>query len=132
MSTHTGTGYWQQQIDSAEWEVRFIANNATEMERVNRYVLYRSAELTTGHGFDYFRVLDSSKDSSGGSISGLPFYSRMNGPEPAIKLPPDEIYHGTHSAGMVMRMFHGPCSTNDSNAYNAKSMLAVMGPTINK
>jgi hypothetical protein len=132
MSTKTGTGYWQRQIDSTMWEVRFIANNATEMELVNRYVLYHSAELTTGHGFDYFRVLNYSNDSSGASISGLPFYSRMNGLQPAIKLPPDEFYVGTHSAGMIVRMFHGLCPTNDSSAYNANSMLAVMGPTINK
>jgi hypothetical protein len=133
MSNETGTGYWQRQIDSTLWEVRFIANNATQMELVNRYVLYHSAELTTGHGFDYFQVLDSSNDSSRASISGLPFYSRMNGLQPEdLKLPPDKFYPGTHSAGMVMRMFHGSYPTNDSNAYNAKSMLAVMGPTINK
>jgi hypothetical protein len=133
MSTHTGTGYWQRQIDSTLWEVRFIANNATEMERVNRYVLYHSAELTTGHGFDYFRVLDNSNDSSGASFSELPFYSRMNGPQPEnLKLPPDKFYAATHSAGMIVRMFQGRCPANDSNAYNAKSMLAVMGPTVNK
>jgi hypothetical protein len=132
MSTHTGTGYWNQQIDSTLWEVRFIANTKTEFPTVNRYVLYHSAELTSGHGFDYFRVLDHSNDSSGASLNELPFYSRTNGPQPAIELPPEKMYAGTHSAGMIVRMFHGPFPTNDSNAYNAKSMLAVMGPTVNK
>ena len=132
MRPDTGTGYSQWQIDSTMWEVRFIANARTGFPTVNRYALYRSAELASVHGYDYFRVLDCSNDSSGASVSGLPYYSRINGPQPAITLPPDKMYAATHSAGMIVRMYRGLCPTNDSNVYNAKSMLAVMGQSINK
>ncbi|HEX5316091.1 MAG TPA: hypothetical protein VFX22_05515, partial [Candidatus Kapabacteria bacterium] len=128
--TKTGTGYWDRQVDSTIWEVRFIANRKTNDSQVNRYLIYRSAELTAGHGFDYFRVLNSSNDSSGASLSGLPYYSRMNGQQPSIKLPPDELYAGTRSTGMIVQMFHGLCPTNDSNSYDAKPVLATMGPKL--
>ncbi len=36
------------------------------------------------------------------------------------------------SATKTIRMYKGPTPTDNPSAYNAKSMLAVMGPTINK
>jgi hypothetical protein len=90
-------GYSEVQLDSITYQVSFADPSAAEAER---FALYRSAEITNQHGFDYFAVTDSRDD--GNSV---------------IK---------------TIRMYKGDTPTDNPSAYNAKSMLAVMGPTINK
>jgi hypothetical protein len=48
------TGYWDEQIESNRFRVTFAGNNLTARDTVERYLLYRAAELTVQHGFDHF------------------------------------------------------------------------------
>lgn len=59
------TGYWDEQLDGSHFRVTFAGNTLTSRETVERYLLYRAAELTVQNGFDYFILVsrDTEKDS---------------------------------------------------------------------
>lgn len=47
-------GYWDEAIESDRYRVSFAGNSLTSRETVERYLLYRAAELTLQRGFDHF------------------------------------------------------------------------------
>ncbi len=51
-------GYREQQIEQDRYRVTFAGNSLTDRDTVENYLLYRAAELTLEHGFDYFVVFD--------------------------------------------------------------------------
>jgi hypothetical protein len=51
-------GFSDQRIDETHYRVTFSGNSLTSRETVERYLLYRAAELTTQSGFDTFEVVD--------------------------------------------------------------------------
>jgi len=51
-------GYSEQQIEPNRWQVEFAGNTLASRERVNRYLLFRSAQLTVNNGFDWFQAVD--------------------------------------------------------------------------
>jgi hypothetical protein len=56
-ATGTGsyrTGYSDEQIEADRFRVSFRGNSLTSRETVERYLLYRAAELTVERGFDHF------------------------------------------------------------------------------
>lgn len=56
-ATGTGesrTGYSDERIEDNRFRVTFAGNSLTSRETVERYLLYRAAELTVQNGFDYF------------------------------------------------------------------------------
>ncbi|RYD65526.1 MAG: hypothetical protein EOP58_07315 [Sphingomonadales bacterium] len=54
-------GYSDQQIESDRFQVSFRGNSLTARETVERYLLFRAAELTVQKGFDHFILV--SKDT---------------------------------------------------------------------
>lgn len=48
------TGYADQQIEANRYQISFSGNSVTSRETVERYLLYRAAELTLQQGYDYF------------------------------------------------------------------------------
>ena len=51
-------GYSDQQIEPNRYQVSFAGNSLTSRETVERYLLYRSAQLTLERGYDYFILAD--------------------------------------------------------------------------
>jgi hypothetical protein len=51
-------GYSDTQIESNRFRVSFKGNSLTARETVERYLLYRAAELTLQNGYDYFVLAD--------------------------------------------------------------------------
>ena len=47
-------GFSDEQIESNRFRVSFAGNSLTARETVERYLLYRAAELTVQRGFDHF------------------------------------------------------------------------------
>jgi len=93
----SNNGYSEVQLDSITYQVTYEYPTAGEAER---FALYRAAEVTNQHGFDYFVVTDSrATDAS------------------VIK---------------TIRMYQGNEPSDNPSAYNANSMLTVMGPKINQ
>jgi hypothetical protein len=55
-------GYRDVKLDRTHWRVTFAGNSVTSRETVERYLLYRAAELTTSQGFDWFQETDKQTD----------------------------------------------------------------------
>ncbi|MHA6719479.1 CC0125/CC1285 family lipoprotein [Sphingomonas sp. RS6] len=51
-------GYSDEQIEDNRFRVSFAGNSLTSRETVERYLLYRAAELTLQNGYDYFILSD--------------------------------------------------------------------------
>lgn len=65
-SGSTRGGYSDEQIESNRFRVSFSGNSLTSRETVERYLLYRAAELTLQRGFDHFEMVtrDTEKKSN--------------------------------------------------------------------
>jgi hypothetical protein len=57
-------GYSDVRLNADRWRVAFSGNTLTSRETVERYLLYRAAELTTSQGFDWFVTADKHTDKN--------------------------------------------------------------------
>ena len=56
-AAHAGAGgYSDHQIENNRFQVSFSGNSVTSRETVERYLLFRAAELTLAQGFDWFET----------------------------------------------------------------------------
>lgn len=51
-------GYSERQIEPGRFIVSFAGNSVTSRDTVERYLFFRSAQLTLQQGFDYFVMAD--------------------------------------------------------------------------
>jgi hypothetical protein len=75
-ATNSGSargGYTDQQIDSNRFRVTFAGNSLTSRETVERYLLYRAAELTVQNGFDNFILVTRDTDTKTQTYSSPSF-----------------------------------------------------------
>jgi len=56
------TGYSDRQIEPNRFLVSFAGNSVTSRDTVERYLFFRSAELTLQQGYDYFVMADRDTD----------------------------------------------------------------------
>ena len=64
-ATGTGfarAGYSDRMIEANRYMVSFAGNSYTSRDTVERYLLFRAAELTVQHGYDYFILADRDTD----------------------------------------------------------------------
>jgi hypothetical protein len=73
----SSNGYSDHQIEGNRFEVSFRGNSLTSRETVERYLLFRAAELTVQHGFDHFILV--SKDTETKSTT---YRTGFGGPGP--------------------------------------------------
>ena len=60
---HAGAGgYSDHQIEATRFQVAFNGNAVTSRETVERYLLFRAAELTLAQGYDWFEAEGRSTD----------------------------------------------------------------------
>ncbi|MEJ0026521.1 MAG: hypothetical protein WDN01_10875 [Rhizomicrobium sp.] len=55
-------GYSEQQIESDRWKVEFSGNSLTSRDTVERYLMFRSAQLTVQQGYDWYEAVDRHTD----------------------------------------------------------------------
>ena len=55
-------GFSDQRIEGNRFQVSFSGNSVTARDTVERYLLYRAAELTVQNGFDNFVLVDRDTD----------------------------------------------------------------------
>lgn len=67
-------GYSDARLDATHWRVTFSGNSMTSRETVERYLLYRAAELTVGQGDDWFEEVQQNTDKKT-DVFVDPFYS---------------------------------------------------------
>ena len=51
-------GFADEQIEGDRWRVEFSGNSETPKQTVERYLLYRAAQLTIQQGYDWFQTVD--------------------------------------------------------------------------
>ena len=56
------TGYSDRQIETNRYVVSFSGNSYTSRDTVEKYLLYRAAELTLQNGYDHFIMADRQTD----------------------------------------------------------------------
>ena len=56
------SGYSDRQIEDNRFQVSFSGNSYTSRDTVEKYLLYRAAELTVQRGYDYFIFSDRDVD----------------------------------------------------------------------
>jgi predicted small lipoprotein YifL len=57
-------GYHDVKLDDSHWRVIFAGNTATTRETVERYLLFRAAELTVSQGYDWFENIEQTTDKN--------------------------------------------------------------------
>ena len=67
-------GYTDQVLDDSHFRVTFSGNDVTPREQVETYLLYRAAELTATHGFDWFEMVDRHTQNTGETYVEPYFY----------------------------------------------------------
>jgi hypothetical protein len=67
-------GYSDARLDANNWRVTFSGNSMTSRETVERYLLFRAAELTVSQGDDWFEEVKQTTDKKT-DVFIDPFYS---------------------------------------------------------
>src|SRR5437016_10245391 len=57
-------GYEDSPIDGTTYQVSYIGDAATPSETVNRFALFRCAELTVEKAYDYFIIMDGTAQTN--------------------------------------------------------------------
>jgi hypothetical protein len=74
-------GYSDQRLSPDRYTVRFHGNELTSRDRVEGYMLYRAAELTLQHGYDWFLAVDRHTEHDTQTyVTPDPFYRPYYGP----------------------------------------------------
>jgi len=69
------TGYWDYRIEPNRYRVSFSGNSVTSRETVERYLLFRAAELTLQQGFDWFVMADRDTERRTRTYVDRPFHT---------------------------------------------------------
>jgi len=148
-------GYSEQQLAPDRYLVRFHGNSLSSRDRVEGYMLYRAAELTVQHGFDWFKVLDRNTEHNVRTIVRpdtlyRPWYGQGYGawrPNWDLYMPGHGWSYGADlsahqefdvrhieafEATAEIQMEKAPMPLNDPAAIDAHKVLADLGPTIER
>ncbi|MEI9927041.1 MAG: hypothetical protein WDN44_04060 [Sphingomonas sp.] len=145
-------GYSDQRLDDTHFRVGFSGNSLTARETVERYLLYRAAELTVQSGFDYFVLVsrDTETKSSTYLEPGLnrgPWgywrpYWRWYRPrfgwrswdpffgDPFMDNDFDVRTIQRYEATAEIAVGHGAKPTTEVRAFDAHEVLSRLGPSI--
>ncbi len=148
-------GYSEYRLEMNRYRVTFAGNTLTSRETVERYLLFRAAELTVQSGHDWFLIADRDTDRTSRTyVEPDPLYGpswrygywrpywRYYGPrmgwrtwdpywgDPfwADRVDVRTVERFEASAEIVMNQ--GPRPVNEPRAFDARDVLANLGPTI--
>ena len=132
-----GYGYSEQRIEDNRYRVIFAGNDLTKADTVQNYLLYRAAEVTLNHGYDYFTMVDryldrSTRYSGSSSTSELGGYVTEDGDYvngSFFSTYSADPFH-SYAAYADMVMFKGEKPASDVHAYDARSVLRQLSPSI--
>jgi hypothetical protein len=144
-------GYSDHQIEGDRWMVSFAGNSYTSRDTVEKYLLYRAAQLTLQQGFDNFVMADRKTDHRtrtyaddfgpygfGGwgptwRYRGRGFGWRSWDPywgDPFWDSGLDIQTVDKFEANAEIVLGHGPKPANNIHAFDARDVIAHLGPTI--
>ena len=148
-------GFSEQRLDATHFRVTFAGNSLTSRDTVERYLLYRSAELTVDQGYDWFANVEKQVDRTSRTyVEPDPFgyggggfgYWRPSwryygvGPgwrrwdpwygDPFWADRMDVRTVEKFEAGAEIVMGKGAAPAGDLHAFDARDVLKNLGPTI--
>ena len=158
MTEHSAVwgGFTDQRLDDTHARVTFQGNSMTSRERVENYLLYRAAELTVAQGYDWFEMVDShTGDHQSTYVEPGPAYGGFYG---GGYWRPSWRFHGgfgwrgwdpywggpfwadnfdvetvdRYEANAEIAMGHGPKPADDRKVFDARAVMANLGPSIVK
>ncbi len=137
-------GYSDHQIEANRFQVSFSGNSVTSRETVERYLLYRSAELTLAQGYDWFEAAGRSTDRKTQAFAE-PAFGCGYGPgwcggfwgprwryyrhgawgawDPWMGQPLDVMEITQYTATTEIVLNKGPKPAGDVNAFDAREVL---------
>jgi len=149
-------GYSEQRLQNDRYRVSFAGNSVTSRQDVEMGLLLRAAELTVENGFDWFATIDRVTDRDtrlqavGAPPLGDPFYGRYSpfwGPSWRYYnrgrwSPWGDPFWGRqdfdvrqvdrYEATAEIVMGKGAKPANDPNAFEAREVIANLGPRVNR
>lgn len=138
-----GYGFEETRIEQNRFQVTFAGNSLTDLQTVQTYLLYRSAELTSQNGYDYFVIVDRNLDEdtrfqSTGFAPPPPFMYQYYSPRWGWRYHYDPFYRDVdlrevtrYRAIAEIIMGTGP-KPADPKAYNAEEVLINLAPSIQR
>ncbi|ATQ44697.1 CC0125/CC1285 family lipoprotein [Caulobacter mirabilis] len=149
-------GFSEDRIEQNRFRISFAGNTLTSRDTVERYLLYRAAELTVGEGYDWFTLVDRATDRKSRTyVDPGPAYGpygygywrpywRYYGPswgwrawdpwygDPfwADRMDVRTVEKFEATAEVVLGK--GPKPTDDPRAFNAREVMANLGPGIQR
>lgn len=143
-------GYSDTRLEDNRYRISFAGNTVTSRETVETYLLYRAAELTLAQGFDTFLVADRHTDAKTRTLDADPWRGPYGGWRPDWNFYygfgfgwdpywPDYRLSLHHRETMTVEKFKaqaeilmvkGPKDPADPKAFDARSVLANLGPKV--
>ncbi|HEY1078030.1 MAG TPA: hypothetical protein VGE51_15160 [Fontimonas sp.] len=131
-----GYGYSEQMLESNRYRVNYTGNASTPRETVENYLLYRAAELTLQHGYNYFKIAQQDTDrnteyrqSFSGGYGG--FYGGYYRWGPTFGLGASTTTsESEYEAQAMILMFKGAKPADDAGAFDANEVRQNLQPLI--
>lgn len=139
-------GYRDEQLDANTFRVSFSGNSSTRRNTVERYLLYRCAELTANAGFNYFIIVGGNTERSEFTSSAPGMYQStttgyVTGSGNAASGQAQTM--GTYYPGVtttavsygsfaIIKTFKGTKPADNPNAYDARELMQFIGPKIQR
>jgi hypothetical protein len=122
-SDGTYGGYRELAIGDSMYRIAFVGNTNTGMEAVDRYALYRCAELTVQHGGTYFELIG---DKGAGTLnSNSSMWQDADGAYGSYS-----ESSTAHTVFKTIRIHSGVLPANARNAYDPSVILKDMDADI--
>lgn len=146
-------GYSEQRLSEGHYRVTFDGNTLTSRERVEGYMLYRAAELTVQQGYDWFRIVDRMTERDertyvepvydpwygyGYWRPYWRYYRPRYGWHHWYPYGPDPFWADRYDVRTVREfeahaevvMGRGPLPSGNGNLFDARKVMADLGPSI--
>jgi hypothetical protein len=132
-------GYEDTPLDETTYQVTYHGDASLNAATVDRYALFRCAELTVEKGYDYFVVMDGTAQTGSISVPGSHQTHIEHDIDPQSgKFVPVAVTTTNMTSfqtvlkSKTIRLFKGSRPGDNPNAYDARSMVKVMGTTIER
>jgi hypothetical protein len=146
-------GFSDQRIEANRFQVSFAGNSVTSRDTVERYLLFRAAQLTVQNGYDNFVLVDRSTDRKTRTTVSDPFgpgpfgywgvswryhrpgfgwgyYDPFFGRGPFGRNDFDVNTIDRYEAHAEIVMGHGSPPAGNVHAFDAHQVMQNLGPTI--
>lgn len=110
-------GYADEQLDNVTWRVQFAGNRQTARGTVQDYLLYRSAEITVGQGYQGFVLIEDDVEQN--------VYYRGTTTYPSVFVGSGYGYPGYRGGGVAYGGGFGTTSLDPQNAYTAYGRIRL-------